>query len=114
VQNLGSSIYTIIVYYILQKAIDCFQIIIINTCGHKIRELRLKLGIEQSALAFELEENYNLKLTQSDISEVERGIRGIRDFELVAISRILNVKVDELLVDSDKFFKVQKKKNGKK
>ena len=65
-------------------------------------------------MAFELEENFNLKLTQSDISEIERGLRGIRDFELVAISKILQIKTDDLLIDSDKFFKALKKKNAKK
>jgi hypothetical protein len=42
-------------------------------------------------------------------------IRGIRDFELIAISKILGVSVDELLSDSDKYFKeLKKKRNGKK
>ena len=99
----------------LLNAIVFPKLSLINTCGHKIKEARLKLGVEQSALAYELEENFNLKLTQSDISEIERMIRGIRDFELIAISKILNVTVDELLSDSDKFFKaLKKKRNGKK
>ena len=86
----------------------------INSCGHKIRDARLKLGIEQSTLAFELEENFNLKLTQSDISEIERQIRGIRDYELVAIASVLHTSVTHLLSDSATFFKTLKTQNAKK
>jgi transcriptional regulator with XRE-family HTH domain len=45
----------------------------------------------QAELAAALSVNANLWLNQSDISEIERGVRGIRDFELDAIARALVV-----------------------
>ena len=33
-------------------------------------------------LAVALSEDWGIKMTQSDISEIERGVRGVKDFEL--------------------------------
>jgi transcriptional regulator with XRE-family HTH domain len=62
-----------------------------NISGSKIKELREQKGLDQADLAASLLTQYNLQLDQSDISEIERGVRGIKDFELDAIARILNV-----------------------
>jgi transcriptional regulator with XRE-family HTH domain len=45
----------------------------------------------QVDLAAALSIEHNMKMDQSDISEIERGTRGIKDFELDAIARVLNV-----------------------
>ncbi len=50
----------------------------------------------QIDLAVALNVDYGFKFTQSDISEIERRVRGIRDFELKAIAEILDVRVDTL------------------
>jgi transcriptional regulator with XRE-family HTH domain len=47
--------------------------------------------MDQVDLSVALEMEYKLKITQSDISEIERGVRGVKDFELDCISKILNV-----------------------
>lgn len=68
-----------------------------NICGKKIGELRKKHKIVQVDLAAELSVTYNIVVSQSDISEIERGVRGIRDYELKAFSDVFNVSTDFLL-----------------
>lgn len=71
----------------------------LNICGPRIRQARKKLGFDQSELAAALEVDYQIKLTQSDISEIERQQRSLKDFELdamvsdrlSAIARLLEV-----------------------
>lgn len=62
-----------------------------NISGPRIRQARERLGWQQSELAAALEVDFNIKLDQSDISEIERQKRGVKDFELDAISRLLGV-----------------------
>lgn len=47
--------------------------------------------MDQVELAAALVVDFNIKLDQSDISEIERGVRGVKDFELDAIAYVLNV-----------------------
>ncbi len=47
-----------------------------NICGPRIKQTREELKI---------------KIDRSDISEIERGVRGLKDYELIAIAKILNV-----------------------
>lgn len=42
-------------------------------------------------LADALEIEYNIKITQSDISEIERCVSGVKGYELYYIFKILNV-----------------------
>jgi transcriptional regulator with XRE-family HTH domain len=62
-----------------------------NISGPRIRQARERLGWQQNDLAAALEVDFNIKLDQSDISEIERQKRGVKDFELDAISRLLRV-----------------------
>ncbi|MEK3820304.1 helix-turn-helix transcriptional regulator [Cytobacillus sp. FSL W8-0315] len=62
-----------------------------NISGNRIKEARKRVSMDQVELAVALEVEYKVNLTQSDISEIERGIRGVKDYELDYISRILNV-----------------------
>jgi transcriptional regulator with XRE-family HTH domain len=62
-----------------------------NISGPRIRDLRLQLGLDQVELAAALNVDYGIKLEQSDISEIERQDRYLKDFELDAIARVLNV-----------------------
>ncbi|MFB2937717.1 helix-turn-helix domain-containing protein [Aerosakkonemataceae cyanobacterium BLCC-F154] len=62
-----------------------------NISGPRIKQAREILGWQQSDLAAALEVDFNIKLDQSDISEIERQKRGVKDFELDAISRLLRV-----------------------
>ena len=68
-----------------------------NICGLKIRELRKERGMEQIEVSALLSVDYKIKLEQSDISEIERSVRGVRDFELKAFSEIFEVSADLLL-----------------
>lgn len=68
-----------------------------NLVGLRIKEAREKLNLDQIDLASALELDYGLGLDQSDISEIERQVRGVKDFELDALSRVLNVTPQWLL-----------------
>jgi transcriptional regulator with XRE-family HTH domain len=62
-----------------------------NISGARIKQAREERGLDQVELAAALSVDFNIKLDQSDISEIERGTRGLKDYELDAIARILNV-----------------------
>ena len=63
----------------------------INISGRRIKERRQALKLGQVDLAAALTVDFELILDQSDISEMERGIRGVKDIELDAIARVLDV-----------------------
>ena len=73
-----------------------------NISGVRIKQAREQRGLDQVELAAALSVDYNLKLDQSDISEIERGIRGLKDFELDAIARVLDVSPVWLLRGEEK------------
>ena len=68
-----------------------------NISGERIRIARERKGLGQVDLAAALSVDYGLEITQSDISEIERGVRGIRDFELDAIGKVLEADTTWLL-----------------
>ena len=68
-----------------------------NISGPRIRKAREEVGWDQSDLAAALELDFQIMLTQSDISEIERQKRGVKDFELDAIARLLGVTPKWLL-----------------
>ena len=68
-----------------------------NICGERIRKQRLAIDLKQVDFAAALDVDYNIKLDQSDISEIERGTRGVRDYELKAFAEILGVSVEWLI-----------------
>lgn len=55
-----------------------------NISGSRIKQAREKLGWGQSDLAAAIDVDFQIKLDQSDISEIERQKRGVKDFELDA------------------------------
>ena len=67
-----------------------------NICGRRIRELREKKNMTQEQLAAKLQIE-GLGVNQNSISRIETGKRIIADFELKAISKVLNVTVSDLL-----------------
>ncbi len=68
-----------------------------NISGQRIRQARERMGWDQNELAAALQVDFQIKLNQSDISEIERQVRGVKDFELDAISRLLDVSPEWLL-----------------
>ena len=61
--------------------------------------MREEAGMGQVELAAALVVDHYIKIDQSDISEIERGVRGIKDYELKAFALIFNVSADLLLDD---------------
>ncbi len=51
----------------------------------------------QSDVAAAVSLELGVDLDQSDVSEIERGVRGVRDFELCALSKVLRVSPHELM-----------------
>ena len=68
-----------------------------NIAGPRIKQARLKADLNQADLAAALAVDHDIKLDRSDISEIETQVRGIKDYELDAIARILDVDVEWLL-----------------
>jgi transcriptional regulator with XRE-family HTH domain len=68
-----------------------------NITRPRIRQARERCGWDQNELAAALEVDFQIKLDQSDISEIERQKRGVKDFELDAIARVLQVTTEWLL-----------------
>ena len=69
----------------------------VNISGKRIKLARVRMGWDQSELAAALQVDFQIKLDQSDISEIERQVRGVKDFELDAFSRVLGVSPEWLL-----------------
>ena len=67
-----------------------------NIVGERVKQARLELGISQSDLAARLQTN-DINIEQKAISRIESGNRFVADFELLMLSKILNVSVDWLL-----------------
>jgi transcriptional regulator with XRE-family HTH domain len=62
-----------------------------NISGARIRQIRLQNNLDQVELAAALNVDYGIKLEQSDISEIERQVRSLKDYELDAISKVLDI-----------------------
>lgn len=67
-----------------------------NVCGPYIKSARQKLGISQTELAEQMKEN-GILIEQNSISRIEIGTRFVPDYELIVLSKILNVSVNDLL-----------------
>lgn len=73
-----------------------------NISGQRIKQAREQMGWDQNELAAALQVDFQIKLDQSDISEIERQVRGVKDFELDAFSRLLGVSPEWLLRGDEK------------
>lgn len=72
-----------------------------NISGLRIKKARTSQGLGQVELAAALYVDYGIKLEQSDISEIERQVRALKDFELDAIARVLDIDPIQLLRGSE-------------
>lgn len=68
-----------------------------NIVGKKVREARQKLGLSQVEFAATLCVDYNINLERVQISTIERGIRSVKDKELDAIAKVLDVTPNWLM-----------------
>ena len=67
-----------------------------NLCGDKIRAARKAKGLKQIDLVTALETDFGVKMDSTTLGRIERFERGVWDYELKAISEILEVPIDEL------------------
>jgi len=63
-----------------------------NLVGERVKEARTKAEFTQDKLSQKLNK-LGVSIDRSGIAKIETGIRGVLDFELVALSKALNVEV---------------------
>ena len=69
-----------------------------NISGDRIRELRQKARLSQSALAAQMQVR-GVMIDQDAISRIERGARIVTDYELACLCRALRVSLTDMLSD---------------
>lgn len=67
-----------------------------NICGKNIAVIRKKLRVSQRAIA-DLLQLQGLDIDKNAIQRIESGKRFVTDIELVIISQVLHVTLEELL-----------------
>lgn len=67
-----------------------------NISGDRVRELRLRARLSQSALAAKMTTE-GVIMEQDVISRIESGSRLVTDYELLALTRIFAVSADRLI-----------------
>lgn len=67
-----------------------------NLCGKKVSAVRKKMKISQRELA-DMLQLAGLDVDKNAIQRIEAGKRFVTDIELSAISKVLNISVEELL-----------------
>ena len=67
-----------------------------NICGLKVREARKMLGLSQDDLAAKLQVN-GVVIERNSVSRIESGTRFVADYELLVLSKVLNVSLKFLL-----------------
>jgi transcriptional regulator with XRE-family HTH domain len=69
-----------------------------NLVGERVKDARraAKPPLTQEELSKKLTK-FGVSIDRAGIAKIETGIRGVLDFELVALAKVLNVKVTSLL-----------------
>ena len=67
-----------------------------NVSGDRIRELRIKARLSQAALAAKMQTE-GVIAEQDVISRIESGSRLVTDYEILALTRIVNVSADWII-----------------
>lgn len=62
-----------------------------NICGKRIKLARVDKDMAQIDLAAALNVDFKIEITQNGISELERGQRHVKDFEVIALAKVLDV-----------------------
>ena len=73
-----------------------------NAYGSLIEKYRLEKGYSRSDLSRELD-LIDIPISSDELYRIEKQIKIIKDFELIAICNILNIRLDQLseLIDND-------------
>ena len=67
-----------------------------NLCGSKVASLRIRMQISQRELADRLQ-IAGLDIDKNAVQRIEAGKRFVTDIELVVLSKVLNVSLDDLV-----------------
>lgn len=67
-----------------------------NICGIVVAQVRTSMKLSQRALADQLQ-LYGLDIDKNAIQRIESGKRFVTDIELVALSKVLDISLEELL-----------------
>lgn len=67
-----------------------------NLVGDRVKEARTKAQLTQDELSQKLGK-LGASIDRAGIAKIETGIRGVLDFELVALAKALGVKITWLL-----------------
>jgi transcriptional regulator with XRE-family HTH domain len=68
-----------------------------NISGKRIRLARTRIEMSQSDLCAALSVDHGIEMNQNTISNIERGARVVKDYELGAFAAVLNVQPSFLL-----------------
>ena len=71
-----------------------------NVSGDRVRELRLRRRLSQSALAAKMQTE-GVIVEQDVISRIESGTRLVTDYELLALTKIFDVSSDWIIGAED-------------
>ena len=67
-----------------------------NLCGSKVASLRIRMQISQRELADRLQ-IAGLDIDKNAVQRIEAGKRFVTDIELVVLSKVLNVSLNDLV-----------------
>ena len=74
-----------------------------NIVGNNVKIWRKKRRMSQQALSNKLE-LLGVYVCRGSVSRIEDGSRTVTDIELIAISKGLHVTLDDLFLNTDKYF----------
>lgn len=84
----------------------------LNIVGAQVRAARKRKGFSQAKLA-ELLHPHGWRALRSVINKIEMGLRCVSDYELVTLSRVLDVTVPQLLRNAPTDVRAIFKSSGK-
>ena len=68
-----------------------------NVCGKRVKIARISKEMKQIDVAAAMNVDYGIDITQNGVSGIERNMRFVKDFELLALAEILDVSPHWLL-----------------
>ena len=74
-----------------------------NLIGNNLKKIRKAKKISQQELSNKLE-LLGVYVCRGSVSRIEDGSRTVTDIELLAIAKILGVSINDLFINSEKYF----------
>jgi transcriptional regulator with XRE-family HTH domain len=72
-----------------------------NICGKRIKLARVAKDMMQIDLASALNVDFNISINQNGVSQIERGVRVVKDYEIIALAEILDIHPMKILYGDD-------------